>query len=337
MCKLLAEHGHSVGVIDDLSTGHKDALKWGRQFPGSIGNHQLLKHVFSSFKPEGVLHFAAKSLVGESGLDPALYYQNNVRCSLSLLDFMKERKDVPFVFSSTAAVYGKPRTFSIKESHVLKPINVYGRTKLTIEHAIRDYCDAYGMSAVIFRYFNAAGADPSGVIGEDHNPETHLIPNILRAALGHSARVTVYGDDYPTADGTCVRDYIHVNDLCNAHLLGLKYAIGKSGASVFNLGSQNGFSVLDVIKASCEVIGASIPYEISDRREGDPDRLVADSSRAQSILGWSAETPDLHAIIESAWKWHQHRHGKTGEFMSAWERGVSLLSYLQSLKPTFRA
>ena len=311
MCKLLAEHGHEVGVLDDLSTGHRDAVRWGRLFHVSIGDQQMLEQIFASFKPQGVLHFAAKSLVGESGTNPALYYQNNVAASLALLECMRSRPDIPLVFSSTAAVYGKPQMSLISEMHPLSPINVYGRTKLMVERVLQDYFTAYRLSSVTFRYFNAAGADPSGLIGEDHQPETHLIPNILRSALGNRPKVSVFGADYDTPDGTCIRDYIHVVDLCKAHLLGLEYAQRNPGAQVFNLGSESGFSVIEVIRAACAVTGLNIPYELVGRREGDPERLVADSSLARATLGWQPQMKDLHTIIETAWKWHRHRHPRS--------------------------
>ncbi len=258
--------------------------------------------------------------MGESGTNPAIYYQNNVACSLELLECLRHRPEIPLVFSSTAAVYGKPQTALISETHPLSPINVYGRTKLMVERALQDYFTAYRMSSVTFRYFNAAGADPSGLIGEDHQPETHLIPNILRSALGNGSKVSVFGADYETPDGTCIRDYIHVIDLCKAHLLGLEYAQRNPGANVFNLGSESGFSVIEVIKAARAVTGLDIPYELAARREGDPARLVADSSLAQTLLGWLPQTKDLHTIIDTAWRWHQHRHPVSNFMQQAAQR-----------------
>ena len=307
MCKLLAETGHQVAVIDDLSTGHAEAVRWGRLFKGDIGDDGVLAQAFSQFKPHGVMHFAAKSIVGDSASAPAIYYANNVGCSLRLFEFVR-RAGIPLVFSSTAAVYGKPVTPSISENHPKAPINVYGRTKLFVESLLADYFTAYKMSSVSFRYFNAAGADPSGEIGEDHQPETHLIPKVLRSISEPGQPLWVNGTDYDTADGTCVRDYIHVRDLCAAHMLGLEYAMSNPGSHMFNLGNERGHSILDVIQTAEDVTGRKIAYQVGPRREGDPERLVADSTLARRTLGWKPQICDLRTIIETAYNWHLHAH-----------------------------
>lgn len=307
MCKLLAESGHEIVVLDDLSTGHEAAVQWGRFYRGSIGDETLLDQIFSQFKPEGVFHFAAKSLVAESVENPATYYNLNVAATLKLLDRIRQSPDCALVFSSTAAVYGKPQTPRINELHPTLPLNPYGRSKLMVEQALRDYFDAYELRSVTFRYFNAAGADPSAQIGEAHEPETHLIPRILESVLGRGERVKVYGQDYPTHDGTCIRDYVHVNDLCRAHLAGFEYLRRHPGSHRFNLGNGHGFSVLEVIDAIQNVVGHKINYEVVDRRLGDPSALVADSAQAHEILGWAPQFSSLEKIIETAWRWHKDK------------------------------
>lgn len=305
MCKLLAEAGHEVSVIDNFSTGHRAAVQWGSCFEGDIGDPAFVAEVFAHTRPQGVLHFAARSLVGESVEKPAEYYRNNVLSTVSLLEQVRQIPDCVFIFSSTASIFGMPDVEAIGDDQPPAPINPYGRTKLAIEFVLQDYGRAYGLPSASFRYFNAAGADPSALIGESHHPETHLIPTILESAMGRRGPFTVFGEDYPTPDGTCIRDYIHVNDLCRAHLLGLEYLQQDPGAHFFNLGNGAGFSVRQVIQATERVIGKPLQYSVGQRRAGDPPRLIADASRAREVLGWTPEYTSLDAIIETAWKWHQ--------------------------------
>jgi len=256
------------------------------------------------------MHFCAFSLVGESVREPAAYYHNNVAHTLTLLDAMRQSGHTNLVFSSTAAVYGTPQQDSINEEHVKQPINPYGRSKWMVEQVLQDYAAAYGLNSVSLRYFNAAGADPCGCLGEKHDPETHLIPNILKSvASGGEIQLKVFGTNYPTHDGTCVRDYIHVNDLASAHLLAGAFLPTHPGAHAFNLGNGDGFSVLEVIRAAEAVTGQAIPFDISERRPGDPPTLVADSTRAIDTLGWKPHYTNINDIIDTAWPWH--RDGET--------------------------
>ena len=307
MCKLLAEAGHEVAIVDNLSTGHLEAVQWGPLFEGSIGDAAFMDEVFERFEPQAVFHFAALSIVGDSVREPASYFHNNVAATLCLLDRIRALPGCSFVFSSTAAVYGVPLTARIAEDHPTRPINPYGRSKLMIEQLLVDYWSAYQLPSMSFRYFNAAGADPSGAIGEAHSPETHLIPLTLEACLGRVPPLRVFGTDYDTPDGTCIRDYIHVNDLCSAHLAGLDHLLAEPGNYHFNLGNGEGFSVREVIATAREVTGRDIPHSYSDRRPGDPPRLVADAHRAATALEWAPKTPALTDIIESAWRWHSAR------------------------------
>jgi len=307
MAKLLAEQGYSVTVFDNLSTGHREAVKWGTFVQGDLLDVEALNQVFKSTDFSAVMHFSAKSLVGESMEKPALYYLNNVIGSYNLLEAMRLSGVDKFVFCSTAATFGYPESALIDEKHPQKPINPYSKTKLMVEHMLSDYADAYGLKSVSLRYFNAAGADPSGEIGELHDPETHLIPNVLKAVLGDGAGLRIFGDDYDTVDGTCVRDYIHVNDLCNAHLLALQYMDNNSGARAYNLGNGTGFSVLQVINAASDVVGKQIQYDIIGRRAGDPPVLVANSQLAKQELNWVAEYTQIIKIIGTAWNWHKGR------------------------------
>lgn len=307
MCKLLAESGHQVAVLDDLSTGHREAVRWGELFVGDIGDERFVGDVFERFPPDGVLHFAARSLVGESVQKPREYWRNNVVATLGLLDQVSRRPGCVFVFSSTAAIFGLPRTALIDETHACEPINTYGRTKLAIEATLRDYWTAYRVPSVAFRYFNAAGAAPGAGIGESHTPETHLIPNVLESLLGRCGALQVFGDDYSTPDGTCTRDYVHVDDLCRAHLLGLDFLTREPGAHQFNLGNGAGFSVREVIASAERVTRRKLDFEIASRRSGDPPSLVADSARAAAILGWQPRYRDLDRIVETAWDWHRDR------------------------------
>lgn len=308
MSKLLAENGHKVGVVDNFSTGYRQAVRWGKLYEGDIRSAEFLDEVFEDFNPEGVLHFAAKSQVGESLIAPAEYFSNNVAGTLSLLERVRKRPGCLFVFSSTAAIFGNPQTSLLDEQHPRNPINPYGRTKLSIEYALQDYYTAYAMPSISFRYFNAAGADPSGVIGEAHDPETHLIPLVLESVLGRGSGLKIFGDDYETHDGTCIRDYIHVNDLCAAHLLGINYLQRNPGAHFYNLGNGNGFSVRQVLSVAEQVVGQRILAEVFPRRAGDPASLVAQSTRAKEDLGWTLQFPAIEDIISTAWHWH--RSGK---------------------------
>jgi len=302
MAKMLVGLGHSVTVFDNLSTGHRQLVKWGRLVEGDLLRPADLKALFDRERFDGVMHFSARSLVGESIRDPDLYFQNNVTGTENLLRAMREAGLQRFVFSSSAAVYGNPAKGLIDEAHPTKPINPYGETKLRVEEILQSRAAEHGLNSVSLRYFNAAGADPQGETGELHNPETHLIPNVLRAAKGECA-LQVFGNDYSTPDGTCIRDYIHVNDLCRAHLLALEYMEKKPGAHVFNLGIGKGFSILEIIRAAEKVVGKSIPFTYAPRRPGDPPVLVADSTLARKTLGWQPEYLDQEEIIRTAWSW----------------------------------
>ena len=307
MVKMLDNKGYNVTTFDNLSTGHQEAVKWGAFVKGDLLNQNDLKNLFESRKIDAVMHFSERSLVGESVSDPALYYRNNVVGTFNLLEEMRRSGVDRFVFSSSAATYGNPVTPLIDENHPVSPINPYGRTKLMVEQMLSDYFPAFSISSVCLRYFNAAGADPDGEIGESHTPESHLIPNVLKAVPGTGNKLRVFGSDYNTADGTCVRDYIHINDLCLAHLNALDFMAHNTGANVFNLGNGKGFSILEIIKAAEAVTNIEIPFDYADRREGDPPTLVADSRLAQKKLGWTAQFTDVEEIIRTAWKWHRNQ------------------------------
>jgi UDP-glucose 4-epimerase len=308
----LQEAGYDVVVLDNLVYGHRDiaegALKV-KLVVGDTNDRDLLDKLFATHKIAAVMHFAAYAYVGESVTHPDKYYRNNVLGTLTLLEAMVAAKIPHFVFSSTCATYGVPETVPIPEDHPQNPINPYGATKLMVERILADFDPAYGLKSVSFRYFNAAGADPEGRLGEDHQPETHLIPLVLMTALGKQKEVTIFGTDYPTTDGTCVRDYIHVSDLADAHVLGLKYLMSGGETTKFNLGNGNGFSVREVIEAAREVTGKPIAAKEFDRRPGDPPALVGSAQRARSILGWDPKYADLRTILRHAWVWHQKRHG----------------------------
>ncbi|MDE2149919.1 MAG: UDP-glucose 4-epimerase GalE [Gammaproteobacteria bacterium] len=305
MSLALAECGHTVEVVDDLSTGHAAAVRWGTLHRGDLGDAAFIGPLLRRIQPDAVMHFAARSLVGESVADPALYYRNNVAATLTLLEAMRATVPRPFVFSSTAAVYGEPQCVPIDENHACAPINPYGVTKHTVERALADYWRAYRLPSVSLRYFNAAGAEAQARIGESHAPETHLIPRVLKSALDGGGPLTVFGDDYPTADGTCIRDYVHVEDLCQAHLLALERLCAQPSHEVFNLGNGRGYSVREVLQATAEVVGRPVAHRVGPRRAGDPAVLVADSGRAREILGWRPRRTDLSAIVDSAWRWHR--------------------------------
>jgi len=306
MVKDLARAGHEVVVLDNLSTGHREAVRWGRLIEVDITDRLALRRALQGEHFDGVVHMCAKSLVGESVVEPYLYYQNNVMGTLNVLEWMREAGVRRFVFSSTAAVFGHPQQDTIDETHPTEPINPYGQSKLMVEQILRSAADAYGLDSVTLRYFNACGADPDGGIGESHQPETHLIPNLLNSLLEPGSRLKVFGEDYPTPDGTCIRDYVHVNDLARAHGLALELMqSGESrGAHVFNLGNGSGFSVKQVIAAAKQVTGKEVEYDIAERRAGDPAVLVASSAKARQVLGWTTEFDDMSAILQTAWHWH---------------------------------
>ena len=305
----LTDAGHHVLVYDNLSRGHREAVPDGLLIEGELTDTATLTRVLTEHGIEAVMHFAAFALVNESVNDPALYYQNNVVATLSLLEAIRLADVKKFVFSSTTATYGEPDQVPISEDTPQRPINPYGFTKLVIEQALADYAEAYGMGYAALRYFNAAGAHPDGTIGEDHEPETHLIPIVLQVALGQRDSITIFGNDYQTSDGTCVRDYVHVNDLADAHLKALD-KIRPSTGICLNLGTGRGTSVREIIDACREVTGHAIPEKIGQRREGDPSELVADASRAQDQLGWKPQYVDVRSIVETAWRWHQlHPNG----------------------------
>ncbi|MEE3371308.1 MAG: UDP-glucose 4-epimerase GalE [Planctomycetota bacterium] len=300
----LNQQGHQVLVFDNLCTGHRQAVPSGQLIVGELTQVDYLSRVLRDNEIEAVLHFAAFALVGESVADPALYYQNNVAGTLSLLDAMRSSGVSRIVFSSTTATYGTPQQLPITEQEPQHPINPYGFSKLVIERVLDDYASAYGMAYAALRYFNAAGASPKGDLGEDHTPESHLIPIILQVALGQRSNVTLFGDDYPTRDGTCIRDYIHVDDLANAHLLALEKLAPGKGLRL-NLGSGSGYSVKEILDMCRKITGHAIPASIGARRAGDPPELVADASRARDLLDWTPRYSDLQTIVETAWHWHR--------------------------------
>ncbi|PJJ96582.1 UDP-glucose 4-epimerase GalE [Lysobacteraceae bacterium NML91-0213] len=304
MAKWLAAHGVAPVVLDNLSTGHREAVRFGPLVEADLLDPASLDAAFAQGPFEAVMHFCARSLVGESVQQPLAYYDNNVTGTLNLLQAMQRHGVDRIVFSSTAAVFGEPVAATIDEDHPKAPINPYGASKLMVERVLADAAHAYGLRSVALRYFNAAGASADGDIGEAHTPETHLIPNVLRAALGDGSRLKVFGDDWPTADGTCVRDYIHVDDLAQAHWLALDFMAAHAGAHAFNLGNGRGFSVREVIAAAEAASGHEVPFDIAPRRAGDPAVLVAASDRARQVLGWAPRHADLQAIIASAWRWH---------------------------------
>jgi UDP-glucose 4-epimerase len=305
MARWLAERDHRVTVLDDLSTGHREAVRWGELVEADIGDADALDRVFGATRFDAVMHFCARSLVGESVADPYAYYASNVGGTLALLQAMRRHGVDRLVFSSTAAVFGQPQSARIDEDHPQRPINPYGASKAMVERILADAANAYGLRSVALRYFNAAGASPDGAIGESHAPETHLIPNVLRAALGTGPALKVFGDDWPTPDGTCVRDYVHVDDLADAHLRALDYLDANAGAHAFNLGNGTGFSVREVIAAAEAVSGRAIASSVEPRRAGDPAVLVASSERARAALGWRPAYDRLEPIIETALRWHE--------------------------------
>lgn len=304
-CKALARAGLEPVVFDNLAHGHRAAVRWGPFVQGDLLELASIRAAITRFRPGSVMHFAAYAYVGESVLNPGKYYRNNVVGSLNLLDAMREAGIDTMVFSSTCATYGMPVQLPITEEHAQQPINPYGASKLMIERMLHDFGVAHGLRSTSLRYFNAAGADMDGELGEDHEPETHLIPLVLRAAAGLAPAITVYGDDYATPDGTCIRDYVHVADLADAHVLALQALLrGQSGAA-YNLGNGQGFSVREVIEVARQVTGRPIAVERGARRAGDPPQLVGDATRIRKDLGWTPRFDDLSDIVGSAWRWQQ--------------------------------
>jgi UDP-glucose 4-epimerase len=306
--RLFLERGHDVWVYDNLSLGHRAAVPADRLIVADLAETQRLDHALVEHRIEAVVHYAAFSLVGESVSHPAKYYQNNLVNTLSLLDVMRRHRIDRFVFSSTCATYGIPDKVPIAEDEKQRPINPYGNAKLAVEHALADYAAAYKLGYAALRYFNAAGAAPDGSIGEDHDPESHLIPIVIQAALGQRPAVEVYGTDYPTPDGTCIRDYIHVDDLAEAHLLALQ-KLEPGTPFKLNLGTGRGQSVREVIRTVEEVSGKKVPVKEGPRRAGDPPALVAAAEKGQQALGWQPRYTDLSRTVETAWNWHR-RHPK---------------------------
>lgn len=313
VCKELSRRGYVPVVFDNLQYGHTDLVRWGDFILGDLGDPEQVRLAFSRYPISAVMHFAAYTFVGESVAEPDKYYNNNVTCTLNLLRTMHEYRVNRFIFSSSAAVYGEPKVMPIPEEHPQWPINPYGWTKFMVERIIEDFGRAYGLKSAALRYFNAAGADSDGETGERHDPETHLIPLVLQAAMGLRKNITVFGSDYDTPDGTCVRDYVHVADLADAHVLALEYLddqSGKGNAHVFNLGNGQGFSVREVIETAKKVAGIDIPVAAGERRAGDPSRLVASSDKVRKVLGWTPRYADLEQIVKTAWDWHRKDSNK---------------------------
>lgn len=311
MVKLLGLMGCEVTTLDNLSSGHRDAVLFGSFAEGDLADRALLAQLLQSGCYDAVMHFASFIQVGESVKDPAKYYENNVSNTLNLLDAMRTADVKRFIFSSTAATFGAPQYTPIDEVHPQNPINPYGRSKLMIEQVLGDYDRAYGFKSVCLRYFNAAGADPDGELGERHEPETHLIPLVLQAASGRRAHIEVFGRNYDTPDGTCIRDYIHINDLCTAHWLGLQSLMKGGGSQRYNLGNGNGFSVQEVIDTANRVTGRPVTVRDAPRRDGDPARLVADATLARQQLGWQPQFADLETMVRHAWVWEQSHAKRT--------------------------
>jgi UDP-glucose-4-epimerase GalE len=309
-CKTLARAGYRPVVFDNLSRGHREAVLWGPLLQGELSDEHHLAAAISEHRVSAIMHFAAYAFVGESVADPAAYYRNNLVGTLSLLAAMRQTGVDKIVFSSTCATYGNPDSVPIRESARQLPVNPYGETKLAIERALYWYGQAYGLRSVALRYFNAAGADPDGEIGELHEPETHLVPLVLLTALGQRSQIDVYGTDYPTSDGTAIRDYIHVQDLAEAHLSALEHLLAGGESAALNLGTGRGHSVREVIQVAEAVTGQRIPCRAAARRPGDPPALVADPTRAAELLGWRPRISDLETIIRTAFAWHRSVRGQ---------------------------
>lgn len=307
--KLLNKKGYKTIVFDNLIYGHREFVKWGDFVLGDLADINQIRLCFEKYNVDAVMHFSAFAYVGESVKLPSKYYINNVANTLNLLQVMLEYGVKNFIFSSTCATYGIPEKIPIPEDHPQMPINPYGWSKLMVEQILRDYEKAYGLKYIIFRYFNAAGADPEGEIGEIHIPETHLIPLTLKVALGVEDHLKIFGTDYPTPDGTAIRDYIHVNDISEAHILGLEYLVNYGKSDVFNLGNERGFSVREVVKKVEEITGRKVKAIEWERREGDPPVLIGSSDKAKKILGWKPEYSDIETIIQTAWEWEKKVSG----------------------------
>lgn len=302
--KMLAQKGYETVVFDNLVYGHPEAVGWGTLEIGDLSDPERLNEIFEKYEIEAVFHFAAYAYVGESVSEPSKYYNNNVANTIHLLDVMRKHQVKYLVFSSTCATYGIPERMPITENMEQKPINPYGASKLMIERILADYHKAYGLNYCCLRYFNAAGADPEGEIGESHDPETHLIPLILAAATGERNSIKVFGTDYPTKDGSCIRDYIHVTDLADAHLRAMDYLKKGGESTCMNLGNCIGNSVLEVIEAAKEITGRDMPVVLDERRAGDPPILVGSAKKAEELLGWKPKYGDIKVILEHAWKWY---------------------------------
>lgn len=307
MVKMLLSAGHEVVTFDNLSSGHRDAVLGGEFVLGDLADQAALDAVFTQHCPQAVMHFASFIQVGESVRRPDMYYRNNFCNTLNLLDAMVAHDVKHFIFSSTAAVFGEPDYVPIDEVHPNRPVNPYGRSKWMVEQILADYDLAFGLKSVCLRYFNAAGADPDGQLGERHEPETHLVPLILQAASGRRFEIQVFGRDYDTPDGTCIRDYIHIVDLCSAHLLALQHLAGGNESEQFNLGNGEGFSVQQVIDTVEKVTGRKVKVSDAPRRAGDPARLIADATKARAQLGWKPAFSDLEVIVKHAWAWESKK------------------------------
>ena len=308
VCKELARSGMTPITYDNLERGNNWAIQWGPFVEGNIQDKEKLKETFLKYEPVAIMHFAAYAYVGESTENPAIYYKNNLEGSLSLLDAAMGCGIENFIFSSSCATYGVPTTPLIGENHTQNPINPYGKSKLMVEHILQDYGKSYNLNYAILRYFNAAGADREGDIGEHHTPETHLIPLAIKAAMGNASILSIFGGDYDTPDGTCIRDYIHVTDLASAHVAALKNIIRDGSSFVLNLGTENGTSVFEILNTIKEVTGLAVPLQMQKRRAGDPPMLVASASQANSVLNWKPGHSEITNIIETAYNWELARH-----------------------------
>jgi UDP-glucose 4-epimerase len=307
LVKALVEQQQQVVIVDNLSAGSASAVLGGELIIHDFDDREFLDTLFSNYQFDGVFHFASQIVVSESVKDPGKYYRANTASTLTLLEAMRDHKVGPLVFSSTAAVYGEPLYTPIDEQHPTSPLNPYGRSKLMVEQMLADFASAYGQKYIALRYFNAAGADPQARIGENHEPETHLIPLALQAISGKRPPLQLFGQDYATPDGTCIRDYIHVDDLASAHILAINYLNSGGESGIYNLGSNHGYSVNQVIHTAAQVTGKEVPLTYAPRRPGDPASLVADAALAKKVLGWQPEYTDLNQIIQHAWAWEQAR------------------------------
>ena len=307
-CKALAHQGHTVVVYDNLSTGHRELVRWGDFVHGDILDTQRLRACIRQYQIEGIIHFAASAYVGESVANPGKYFRNNVCGTLSILESMRDEGVPNIVVSGTCAVYGVPEQMPITEITPTKPINPYGASKLFMERMLTDFENSHSLHWMSLRYFNAAGCDPAKETGEWHDPETHLVPRALMAAAGRIPRLEIFGDNYPTPDGTCIRDYVHVTDLANAHVRGMDFLSKGGRCQAINLGTGQGYSIRELLDAAEEVTGRPVPRVISARREGDPPVLVADASRAEELLGWKSEHSSLTYILDTAWSWQNSNH-----------------------------